>query len=379
MQSIGNASVFPQGNTPLDVDLLENTMQEFISAHTGLSIFYADLSTAALILIFSLLLSEMARYFVVHVAPRLVSGTGSSLNDEVLKAIQGPIRALIILIGLYLALKALDSLSPGIVEMLDKLAMVVLIIVAAYSVSNLARAGLRWYQRDVAPRTGSMLDDQLVPFFGKLITATVYILAFLIILSTFGVQITALVASLGVAGIAVALAAQETLSNVFGAFAILTDHPYKIGDRLLIPGIGQGDVVDVGLRSTRLKTRNDEIIVIPNQQMASMEIVNLSMPDSRLRILIKVGISYKSDIDRACAIMEEIARSNEGVAKDPVPGAYVSGLGDYAVEITMLVWLADYTMNYVVPYQIYRQILVRFREAGIDITYPVMTVLPKAA
>jgi MscS family membrane protein len=282
------------------------------------------------------------------------------------------------MIGLYFALKSLDNLSSSVGGMLDTMATVLLILVSAYLVSNLIKAMLRWYQQDVAPHTGSELDEHLVPFFEKLITVVIYILALLLIMSLFGIEITALVASLGVAGIAVALAAQETLSNVFGAFAILTDRPYKVGDRLLIKGSGQGDVVDIGLRSTRLKTRNDEILVIPNQQMASSEIINLSMPDSRLRVLVKVGISYKSDVDRACAIMEEIAAANTAVAKEPRSRAYVSALGDYAIEITMLVWLADYMKDYVVPDQIYRQLLVKFREENIDITYPVMTVLPKA-
>jgi MscS family membrane protein len=377
MQSIGNASLIPQGNISVDVDPLANSVQSFISIHTGLSAFYADLLTAALVFAFFLILSEAAHYFVIHVAPRLVTGTRSSLDDEVLKAIRGPIRLLIVLIGLYFAFKTLDNLSSSIGELLDTLATIVIILVAAYFVSNLVNALLRWYSRDVAPRTGSQLDDHLIPFFEKLITAVIYILAFLLILSLFGIEITALVASLGVAGIAVALAAQETLSNVFGAFAILTDRPYKVGDRLFIKGIGQGDVVDIGLRSTRLRTRSDEVLVIPNQQMATTEIINLSMPDARLRVLIKVGISYKSDVDRATAILEEIAAANAAVAKDPVPRAYVSGLGDFAIEITMLVWLTDYMKDYLVPDEIYRQILVRFREADIEITYPVMTVLPK--
>jgi len=377
MQSIGNASLITQGNISVNVDPLVNTVQTFISAHTGVSAFYADLLTAALVLALFLVLSELARYFVVHVAPRLVRGTKSSLDDEILKAIRGPIRVMIVLIGVYFASKSLDDLSSSIVEMLDTMATVVLILVAAYLVSNLVKAMLRWYSRDVAPHTGSDLDDHLIPFLEKLITAVIYVIALLLIMSLFGIEITALVASLGVAGIAVALAAQETLSNVFGAFAILTDRPYKVGDRLLIQGIGQGDVMDIGLRSTRLKSRNDEIMVIPNQQMAGSEIINLSMPDSRLRVLIKVGISYKADVDRACAIMEEIARGNGAVTKEPVPRAYVSALGDFAVEITMLVWLVDYMKDYVVPDQIYRQILVKFREADIEITYPVMTVLPK--
>lgn len=367
------------GAESVNIDPLAHALQDFIMAHTGLSILYADVITAALVLIVFIILSEAARYFVIYVAPRLVTNTKSSLDDEVLKAIRGPIRVLIILIGLYLALKTLDNLSLSIIETLDMLATIILILVSAYFLSNLINAALNWYSRDVAPHTDSQLDDHLIPFFEKLITAVIYIIGLLLIMSRFGIEITALVASLGVAGIAVALAAQETLSNVFGAFAILTDRPFKVGDRLLIPGIGQGDVTDIGLRSTRIVTRNNEVLVIPNQQMAGSEIINLSMPDSQMRLKIKVGISYKSDVDKACAIMEEIARDCPSVAKEPKPAAYVNELGDFAIGITMLVWISEYRQDYYAPDHIYRQILVRFREENIDITYPVMTVIPKTA
>jgi MscS family membrane protein len=378
MQAISNATDLAPLTGSVNIDPLANAIQTFIAANTGLNNFYADLITAALVFTVFLALSEAARYFVIYVAPRLVTSTKSSLDDEVLKAIRGPIRLLIVLIGLYLALKTLDRLSSSIIETLDMLATIILILVAAYFVSNLVKAGLRWYSRDVAPRTGSDLDDHLIPFFEKLLTAVIYIVGLLLILGRFGIEITALVASLGVAGIAVALAAQETLSNVFGAFAILTDRPYKVGDRLLIPGIGQGDVTDIGLRSTRIMTRNNEVLVIPNQQMAGSEIINLSMPDAQLRLQIKVGISYKADVDKACAIMEEIGRSCPSVAAEPKPAAYVNELGDFAIGITMLVWITEYRQDYSVPDQIYRQILVRFKEENIEITYPVITVIPKA-
>jgi MscS family membrane protein len=111
--------------------------------------------------------------------------------------------------------------------------------------------------------------------------------------------------------------------------------------------------------------------------MASSEIVNLSLPDNRLRLQLKVGVAYNADLDRASRIMEEIAASNELVVKEPKPASYVSALGDFAVEITLLVWIANYQQDLDVADQIYRQILVRFREEGIEISYPVMTILPK--
>lgn len=362
----------------IDVHPLAAPIQAFITSATGISGIAADLATAAVIFLIFLVLSEVARYFVKNVAPHLVKQTNSSLDDEILAAIKNPVTVLIIATGSYLAIKSLDGLSLGLLDTLDSMALATLILVAAYFVSNLITAFLRWYSKDVAPHTDSDLDDHLVPFLEKLAGVIVYLLAFLVILSVFGIQITALVASLGVAGIAVALAAQESLSNIFGAVAILVDRPYKVGDRLLIPGIGQGDVTDIGMRSTRVLTRNRQLVVIPNREMASMDIVNLSLPDSRIRLQLKVGVAYKADIDRACRVMEEIAAANPLVAQDPKPGAYVSALGDFAVEITLLTWISDYRKDYDVADQVYREILARFKAEGIEITYPVMTVLPKA-
>lgn len=363
----------------IDVHPIAIPIQSFVTTTTGVSGIAADLATAAIILVIFIVFSGVARYFVKHVAPHLVKHTSSSLDDEILSAVKNPVTTLFIVTGAYLAIKSLDNLSLGLIGTLDHLALAMLIMVIAYLGSNLITAILRWYSRDVAPHTDSDLDDHLIPFMEKLISVVIYVLGFLLILSLFGIEITALVASMGVAGIAVALAAQESLSNVFGAVAILIDRPYKVGDRLMIPGIGQGDVVDIGMRSTRVLTRNRQVVVIPNREMASVEIVNLSMPDSRLRLQLKVGVAYKADIDRACKVLEEIAASNELIAKEPKSGAYVSALGDFAVEITLLAWISDYHQDFDVADQIYRQILVRFKEEGIEITYPVMTVMPRAA
>jgi MscS family membrane protein len=380
MQADLNVTDIVTGSSgPISLDPLASALESLITGYTGLAGLWADALAALAIFAAAIVLSEAARYFVANVAPKLVKSTGSSLDDEVLGAVKGPVQVLILTVGLYLSLKTLDDLPPGVISALDTGAIIVVILVAAYFAGNVIGAVLRWYARDVAPHTGSDLDDNLLPFLRRLLTAVVYALALLLILGRLGIEITALVASLGVAGIAVALAAQETLSNVFGAFAIMTDRPYKVGDRLLIPGVGQGDVIDVGLRSTRVQTLSRTVVVIPNSQMAGAEIVNLSMPDARLRLQIKVGIGYRSDVNRACAIMEEVAAASPLVAPDPKPSAYVSALGDFAVEITMLVWAADYRQELDVPDQIYKEVLRRFREESIEIPYPVMTVLPKAA
>jgi len=158
------------------------------------------------------MLSEVARRFVSDVAPGLIYKAGSSLDYKLLNAAKGPIRILIIVAGVYFACNTLNDLSPGIVVALDRLANIALILVGAYLVSNFISALIRWYTRDVAPKTGSDLDDSLLPFLAKAAVALVYIIAGIMILDLF-VEVTPLIASLGIVGIAVAFAAKEALKN----------------------------------------------------------------------------------------------------------------------------------------------------------------------
>jgi MscS family membrane protein len=182
---------------------------------------------------------------------------------------------------------------------------------------------------------------------------------------------------LGVFGVAIAFAAREALSSLFGAFAILADRPFKAGDRLYLEGIGPGDVVDMGMRSTRIKATDNRIVIVPNQSLALGRIVNLSQPDSKVRLELKAGISYGSDADKACAILERIASETPSACREPKPRAYVSELGDLAVAITLLVYADSYREEWAVPDAIYRNALEAFKKEGIEIPYPTVTVLPR--
>jgi len=351
------------------VGQIADWLESWIGTRLGPGGIAGDVLTAAIVLAFFLMLSEVARRFVSDVAPGLIYKAGSSLDYKLLNAAKGPIQILIIVAGVYFACNTLNDLSPGIVVALDRLANIALILVGAYLVSNFISALIRWYTRDVAPKTGSDLDDSLLPFLAKAAVALVYITAGIMILDLF-VEVTPLIASLGIVGIAVAFAAKAALKNIFGAMAILSDRPFKIGDRLYLDGIGAVDVVDVGLWSTRVRTMDSRIVVVPNDKMASSQIVNISQPDVKLRLQLKFRISYASDAEKACGILESIASGTPGVSVSPKPGAYLSELGDFAVTIMLLAYLDNYDNDLSVSDCIYRNALEAFKKEGIVIPYP---------
>ena len=174
-----------------------------------------------------------------------------------------------------------------------------------------------------------------------------------------------------------AFAAKEALSNLFGAFAILTDRPYKVGDGLSLKGIGTGDVIDMGMRSTRVRTSDNRIVIVPNERIAASRIVNLSQPDAKVRLELKFGIGYTANADKACALLEQIATETPSVIRSRSPGPTYPSWAIlplvshcwYGSTATRTTWnVAD---------TIYRSVEVAFKKEGIEIPYPTMTVMPK--
>lgn len=337
----------------------------------------ASVSIAALIIIASVAAALMVKAFISRYMSGLASRTDNSLDDEIVPAFTGPVQALIIVAGIYIALMTLSGLPEIIRGWLGTAFAIVIIIIAAFQISRLVHIVLSWYQKEIEiGRDGiSKLDISMLSLLKKALNVIIIIAAALMALAQTGMEITPLIASLGIAGIAAALAAQELLSNVFGAIAILMDKPYKIGDRIELSTGELGDVVDIGMRSTRIRTLDNRIIIIPNSDISKSRIINYSEPDPRLRYKVKIGIAYSSDVDRAMSILLDIAANTDGVLKDPAPYVSIEGFGEYSVNLEMLAWGGDYRKNWNIPEKIYRQALKRFAEEGIEIPYPVRTVI----
>jgi MscS family membrane protein len=350
-------------------------VEKGVEQATGLSQNWADLVVAALIVVLAYLLAMAAKYFIKDIAPHLVSKTQTSLDDHLLKAVNGPLQVFIFAVGIYLAVATLNDLPGLVTDNLATILTIVLLFIVAYLVSNVTGALINWYKDDIAPKTDSELDDVLMPFLGKTVGIVVYILAGLMALSVLHIDITPLIATLGIGGIAVALAAQELLSNVFGAFAVLADRPYKIGDRIQLSSGMVGDVVEIGLRSTRIKTLDSRLIVVPNADISKSNIINFSQPDAKVRFDIKVGIAYDADVQKATDILLDIANNTEGVLKDPSPKVYIKDLGDFSVNLLMHVWVSDYKLSWDVPDRIYRATLKRFAKEKVEIPFPVTSVI----
>ena len=186
----------------------------------------------------------------------------------------------------------------------------------------------------------------------------------------FGVPVNAVFASAGIAGFAVAMAAKDTLSNLFGGVAIFMDRPFKPGDYIVLDDNERGEVVQIGLRSTRIQTRDDVMITIPNSIITNTKIVNQSSPQPMFRVRVKIGVAYGSDIKQVETILVEQVRSNPLAAQNPEPHVRFREFGDSSLNFELLCWAKRPHDRGRLMHNLNTGIYNAFAEAGIEIPFP---------
>jgi small-conductance mechanosensitive channel len=215
------------------------------------------------------------------------------------------------------------------------------------------------------------------------VRGTILLIGMLVTLDALGVQITPLLTALGVGGLAVALALQDTLSNLFAGVHLLADKPIRVGDYVKIADTIEGYVVDVGWRSTRVRMLQHNVVIVPNKRVAESIIINYDLPERRMTMLLPVSVGYGSDPDRIEQVLVDEAKKAAGevagLLPEPVPMArLIPGFGAYSLDFTLVCQVASFVDQYEVQHELRKRILRRFRAEGIDIPYPVRTIEVRA-
>jgi small-conductance mechanosensitive channel len=197
----------------------------------------------------------------------------------------------------------------------------------------------------------------------------------LVLLAELGIKITPLLTALGVGGLAVALALQDTLSNLFAGMHLLADRPIRVGDYVKIASDVEGFVVDVGWRSTRVRMLANNIVVVPNKRVAESIITNYDLPESRLSLLVNVSVDYAANPDHVERILIEeatrAAREVPGLLAEPAPFVrLIPGFGAYSLDFTLICQVASFTDQFLAQHELRKRILQRFRAEGIEIPFP---------
>jgi small-conductance mechanosensitive channel len=211
------------------------------------------------------------------------------------------------------------------------------------------------------------------------VRGAILLMGALVLLDALGVQITPLLTALGVGGLAVALALQDTLSNLFAGVHLLADKPIRVGDYVKIADTIEGYVVDVGWRSTRVRMLQNNVVIVPNKRVAESVVINYDMPERRMALLLPVSVSYASDPDEVERVLIDEARRAVGevaglVGEPPPMARLIPGFGAYSLDFTLVCQVASFVDQYAVQHELRKRILRRLRAESIDIPFPVRTI-----
>jgi small-conductance mechanosensitive channel len=216
-----------------------------------------------------------------------------------------------------------------------------------------------------------VIQERTIPVFSMTFKILLVGLGAYIFMLIWGINPTAWLASAGVIGIAVGFAAKDTLANLFSGISIVADAPYKIGDYIVLDTGERGKVTFVGMRSTRILTRDDVEVTIPNAVIANAKIVNESGgPWVKHRIRVPVGVAYGSDVDAVCELIEKIAADHPRVVKQPAPRVRMRAFGTSSLDFELLAWINHPQLRGLVRHELLIVIYKALQEHGIEIPFP---------
>jgi len=344
-------------------------MEEMQKWLTEIATFFSDSKAigAIVVLIAFLIAAKIADLFFNRFAMSLVKKTRFKLDDTIVKVLHRPIRSSIVLIGAIWAVRWID-VGPTYSFALIGATETLLVFIWGLAFNSIFRSiSENWINH--LRETGRQ-GLEIIRLIENIARVSILVGAVFLLLSIWHINITPLLASAGIAGIAVALAAKETLSNFFGGVNVFLDQPFRTGDYIVLDSGERGEVVQIGLRSTRILTRDDVQISIPNSIIANTKVINESAPEPRFRVRIKLGVAYGTDVDKLEEILLSLALDNPLVAPQPEPRVRFRNFGDSSLDFELLCWAHRPHDKGRLVHELNRSIYKALDKAGITIPFP---------
>jgi MscS family membrane protein len=314
-------------------------------------------------------------WLIRRMLPRVVQRTGTELDDRLLQAVGPDLRWLVVVLALEFATRQLTFLSPELKRLFSDAYFVLALIMGTRITWRLVDLADGWYRQRLAEEERLDSLDAVLTLMVRLGRAVVGVVALSILLTHFGVNITAFAAALAVGGLALALAAKDVIADAIEGFIILVDRPFRIGDRIEIQEVGTwGDVTEIGLRTTRIRTRDNRVVIVPNSVIGANQVINYSYPDPRYRIQTHVGVGYGADLEAARRIIIDTVRQVEGVLPDkPVDALYIE-MGDSARILRVRWWIESYVETRQMVDRVHTAMERALDEAGVEMPFPTQSI-----
>jgi MscS family membrane protein len=268
----------------------------------------------------------------------IVNKTESSLDDHLAKNLHKPITRLLSLGSVYIAAQMTIATAHQFkvfINIFENLIYLLLVLIIAGLVDAGLKSFIDWYLQDVASKTESTLDETLFPIFRKAGAIVIYFIAATVILGQFKVNLTGFLATAGIASFAIAFGSQDLISNIISGIGILLEHSYHIGERIELKDGLVGDVVEIGLRSTRIMSLDHRIIIVPNKEIAGSRLINWSQPDPAIIIKLKIGVAMDEDLGHVKKIIADVCAKENSLSQSLPPSVVCTGFGPYFIELSI--------------------------------------------
>jgi small-conductance mechanosensitive channel len=261
------------------------------------------------------------------------------------------------------------------IGLLEKIFHGLFIILFAGPINKFLVVIIRYLQERVVHKTDSRVDDIIFDLLVRFSKFIIYTIAIIIALDTLGINIVPFIAGAGIAGVAIGFAAKDTMSNLIAGVLLIIDRPFEVGDRIEVwsapaDSATWGDVIDIGLRATKIRTTDNIIIIIPNNEIMLRDIINYTIISEKIRVRINIGIAYDADIKKAKDIILRVTEATEWAADDPPPKVVVRNFGESSVDLQLRVWIQDARKRMDTIDHITDQVKASFDAEGIEIPYP---------
>ena len=341
----------------------------------GFLLFWAkEILVMLLIIALFWLLSNLLVAMLNKWGKRLASFTATDLDDRILQRVIPHVSRLLLTLGVFLAIRSLP-LNEKVVMVFSGSLYIVLVVIVCSLIYHMLDEFMKWYVTDSKDGNISVVvSKQMMSIAEKIISLFLIGTAMIVILKHFNYDIFSLVTALGIGSLAIGLAAKDTLAHMISGFTLMLDRPFQIGDRIKLANDKVGDVIDIGLRSTKIQGLDSTVMIIPNSDLCNSTVINLVRPTTVIQGRITLGVGYGSDVDRVKEVLLELATSNEEVLDEPAPLVLFNSFGECALNMLFLFWVNDPARMGEVTDRLNCSILKRFREEKIEIPFPVRTV-----
>ena len=330
----------------------------------------------AISIILILLGYTLGNFLVKILLGWVVRRTQNEFDDAFLEKVGDEIRWLVTVLTAQYALLRLTFLGEEFLTIISDIIYTVIVVIIARVSIKLIDFAINYYigqhEDDIESRPGQKTLIQLVSRLGRIL---VLVLFAAILLDHFGINITGVAAALGIAGLAFSLAAQDTIADAISGIIIMLDQPFRVGDRIEIDELGTwGDVVDIGVRTTRIRTRDNRMVIVPNSAISKNQVVNYTYPDPRYRVEVDIGIGYGQDIEYVRQIIHNTVRKVQGVLDDKPVDVLYNQMGDSAMTFRVRWWIESYVDTRRIYDRVNTALQNTLDEAGVDMPFITYTV-----